>query len=69
MTVSRSGGAGRQRGLPEPGDGIRIEGGIRADEGQLLDHRLRDQHPIERIAVMEWERRDDREMIKPDVEQ
>jgi hypothetical protein len=47
-----------RRRSPDPGDRISVEGGDRTQERQLLDHRLRDEHPIERIAVMKRQRRD-----------
>lgn len=37
---------------PQSSHVVRIEGVITADDGDVFDHRLSDDQPIERIAVM-----------------
>jgi hypothetical protein len=43
--------------LPQTGDRVGIEGRITADDRSLLDHRLGDQQVVERVTVMERQRR------------
>src|SRR5271165_2142499 len=37
--------------LPEPPDAVRVEGAFVRYEGEVFEHRVGHQHPIERIAV------------------
>ena len=38
-------------------DVVVLEGAVRGDDGQVLELRLRDQQPIERVGMVEWQGR------------
>jgi hypothetical protein len=45
--------AGAGYHLPKPGDGVRVELRVHANDRDALDHCLRDQHAIEGVFMME----------------
>ena len=42
-------------GLPDALDIIQVKGGVAGDEGNVLDMGLRDEQPVEGVAVVEGE--------------
>lgn len=52
--------------LPKTFDAIFVEDGIRTDDGQTFQHRLRDQESVKRITVVTCQRLDHRRMIESD---
>lgn len=52
---------------PEHVNRIGFERGIRSHDRQLFDHRLSDEHPIERIAMNVWQSVELADMTERDV--
>jgi hypothetical protein len=44
----------RNSSLPDPGDAVRVEVHVCADDRDVLVTRLRDQPPVKRVSVVEW---------------
>ena len=49
--------------LPEPFDTVVVQHGVVAEDWHLLDQRMSDQQPVERVGVVKGQAREDVEVL------